>query len=387
MKPAEHQSCFPDEQQELVLRAALLDREPAIEAWERWKALTGGIDRHDQATFRLLPLLYRRLAGFGLDEPQVKRLKGVYRHAWYCNQRLFHEAESVLQSFEAAGIPALVLKGAALTQLYYLDPGARPMDDLDVLVPPDRAADAFEMLTRSGWRQKTGEAFQTARFLNHATGLVDGSGRELDLHWNTLWQPASEDDFWAAAIPIQVRDASALALCPTDQLLHVALHGTGWFGAPVRWVADAMKILQAAAGEIDWDRLAAAGAERHLTLQLAPALRYLRDAFDAPVPAETMARIEAVRPRRSERLVQSALENRTRHGNTYALQWDRWRRLREQDPASGVPQSFVTYLQASWRVPTRRDMARRMARKGLQIARHGRSHPRGEPIARAGEGS
>jgi hypothetical protein len=378
---------FPNEQQELLLRAALLEREPAVDAWERWKGLTGGIEQHDHASFRLLPLLYRKLSAYGVEEPQVERLKGVYRHAWYCNQRLFHEAEGVLQDFEQAGIPTILLKGAALTQLYYLDPGTRPMDDLDVLVPPERAEEAFHMLAANGWRRKTGVPFRTLRFSNHATGFVDGRGRELDLHWNALWQPAADQDFWAAAVPVKIRDASALALCPADQLLHVAIHGTGWNGAPVRWVADAMTILGAAASDIDWDRVVERSAARHLTLQLAPALRYLQDAFGAPVPAEAIARVEAVRPTRGERLAQSALENRMRHGSAYALHWDRWRRLRTQDPTSGAPASFVSYMQASWSAASRRDLARRLARKGIQIARHGRSHPRGEPLARQGEGS
>lgn len=386
MRPPQHDTCFPDEQQELLLRAALLEREPAIEAWERWKRMTGGIDRHDNASFRLLPLLYKRLAAHGLDEPQVTKLKGVYRHSWYCNQRLFHEAEAVVQDFEAAGIPALLLKGAALTQLYYDDMGARPMDDLDLLVPPDRAEEAFNMLVESGWHEKEGVPFDKLRWLIHAIGLADGRGRELDLHWNPFWQPAAEDDFWDAAIPVKLRDASALALCPTDQLLHVAIHGTSWFGAPVRWVADAITVLQAAGDEIDWDRLVERSSERHLTLQLAPALRYLRERFDAPVPAQTIASIEAVRPTRGERLVQSALENRSRHGNIYLLLWDRWRRLRKYDPHSGVPRSYFSYLQTIWGVPSRRELARRLARKGLQIARHGRSHPRGEALPTPGEG-
>ena len=127
-------------------------------------------------------------------------------------------------------------------------------------------------------------------------------------------------------------------------------------------------------------------SERHFTLQLAPALRYLQEAFGAPVPAEAIARIEAVRPARSERLVQSTLDNRSRHGNAYVLLWDRWRRLRKYDRNSGVPRSFFAYLQDIWGVPSRLELTRRLARKAMQIARHGRSHPRGEALPQPGEG-
>ena len=51
-----------------------------------------------------------------------------------------------LQSLAGAGIPTLLLKGAALAVASYPDPGSRTMEDVDILVPledADRALDAL----------------------------------------------------------------------------------------------------------------------------------------------------------------------------------------------------------------------------------------------------
>ena len=54
-------------------------------------------------------------------------------------------------TIEAAGIPTLALKGAALIHSLYSDLGQRPMNDLDILVPAGRAAEAAEVLRAEGY--------------------------------------------------------------------------------------------------------------------------------------------------------------------------------------------------------------------------------------------
>jgi hypothetical protein len=56
MKPDYKQGgCWPTEQQELLLKAALLKGEPAIQAWERWVSQVD-INDLDQGSLRLTPL-------------------------------------------------------------------------------------------------------------------------------------------------------------------------------------------------------------------------------------------------------------------------------------------------------------------------------------------
>jgi len=71
-------------------------------------------------------------------------LTGAYRRSWYRNQFLFDAAAKLIDQLAAAGVPVLVIKGAALCTLHYRDIGARPMDDVDMLVAPEHARLAMD---------------------------------------------------------------------------------------------------------------------------------------------------------------------------------------------------------------------------------------------------
>jgi hypothetical protein len=279
-------SCWPNQEQEMLLRAALLAGDAALHAWQQWQLGTD-IDRVDAGSYRLLPKLYRNLEANGSKDPLLGRLKGVYRNTWYRNQLLFHHASNVLSSFHQAGIETLCLKGAAMVALYYRDPGLRHMEDIDVLVRPQQALDAIRLLEKSGWqsRGQYGEAWLT---YEHAAEFTDNANRNLDLHWRVMWDgrpDVPDDNFWHAALKVKVGGIDTLALNASDQLLHVCVHGANWnVMPPLRWVADAMTIMQSSS-RIDWDRLTEQARTRELTLVMYETLKYLRDLLDAPVPS------------------------------------------------------------------------------------------------------
>ena len=101
----------PDELDLLLLKAALSDGDEARVAWREASRRIGSITQLKEETYRLLPLLYRNLSEQGVDGPGLEQLKGVYRHSWYANHMLFHEAGVVLGSLEQAGVDTMVLKG------------------------------------------------------------------------------------------------------------------------------------------------------------------------------------------------------------------------------------------------------------------------------------
>ena len=68
-------------------------------------------------------------------------------------QNLSFAAETVRlqRPFEAAEFPALALKGVALAQLAYGSLRSKHARDIDLLVPPDRAEAAMQLLEREGY--------------------------------------------------------------------------------------------------------------------------------------------------------------------------------------------------------------------------------------------
>ena len=119
---------FPDKPQELLLKACLFEGDAALESWHAWRGLIS-VDELDTASQRLLPLAYRNLTACGVNAAELERYRGVARYVWYHNQSRTVAVEALLRIFAAVGIPAMVLKGAALAHLYYPNVSLRPMND------------------------------------------------------------------------------------------------------------------------------------------------------------------------------------------------------------------------------------------------------------------
>jgi Uncharacterised nucleotidyltransferase len=93
-----------------------------------------------------------------------------------------------------------------------------------------------------------------------------------------------------------------LALNPTDQLLHTCWHGARWNEVPpIRWVADAMAILDASGEEIDWEDLLKKAKKHRIVMPVKDTLDYLKKTFDAPVPDSLLKSLSAVRISKIER--------------------------------------------------------------------------------------
>ncbi|MCZ6776645.1 MAG: nucleotidyltransferase family protein [Ignavibacteria bacterium] len=291
-------NCWPTREQGLLLQATVWQGQKAIEAWEKWECSVD-IDKLDPGSHRLLPQLYRNLRAQGVEHPLMGTFKGIYRQTWFKNQLLFNNMAALLSAFRKVGIKTLILKGAALLLLYYKEYGLRPMEDVDVLVTTEDTPAAFNLLKELGWTPIPKQLITD----RHAVAFEDGAGHEFDLHSHVLsecCQEDADDDFWDGAVSIKFHNLSTYALNPTDQLLHVCVHGAKWnFTPPFRWAADAMMIMNSS-NEIDWERLVTQAEKGHLILPLRDTLKYLKDILDAPVPLTTIQSMQNMPTSRSE---------------------------------------------------------------------------------------
>ena len=255
-----------------------------------------------------------------------------------------------------AGLETLVLKGAALSVQHYRDFGVRPMKDVDVLVEPERAREAAALLRSSGWTQDVESEFDALIPVLHGILFLDGPNG-IDLHWHSHWAAAPEEDLWAAAVPVEVAGVPTLAQCPTDQLLHVCVHGIWSQGQRIRWVADAFTVLRSAGADVDWGRLVERARAHTLTLPLGDAVGYLRTALGAPVPMEVVRQLRDTPRSVLERAGHRAWAAPPTRFRASWLALERYRRLRALPARPIGARSLYSYIRcyasAIWGVDRR----------------------------------
>jgi len=196
----------------------------------------------------------------------------------------------MIRYFHNAGIKTMLLKGAPLTVLHYKNYGVRPMTDIDILVPSSQAPLAFDLLYRAGWKPMN--PFKEGNLLYwHSMPFKAHSGTELDLHWRPFigCQESSGKDFWDGAVPLALVDVSTLSPNATDMLFHVIIHGVKWNPEPpIRWIADAMSLINSSDAKIDWMRLINQAKRQRVCLRVREGLNYLHARFQARVPKSIM---------------------------------------------------------------------------------------------------
>ncbi len=359
----------PSREHECLLRAALWRGEDALESWREWTSQVD-MDRLDVASERLLPLVYRNLrSNDAARDPAIEQLKPHYLRTWYANQLSFDAMAQVVDAFDRAGIRTMLLKGTALTLLYYRDDGLRAMEDCDAMVPVERVAEAAQLLTDMGWTshppRRPSQFTGASHWFIHAWHFVNRSRQQIDLHWHLspeCCNARADADVWAHALPGEFKKRPIWTLAPADQLLHVCVHGAGRFVTPsVRWVADAVTILNRAGEAIDWTRLIELAARHRLVQPVEETLAYLHDRMRAPVPdsvLQTLAASPKTRMERVERRIRNSPPGAD--GTLHAtLRWWRrvwWRHVSNVGlPAAtfGIPRMLrdTWGLESVWAVP------------------------------------
>lgn len=372
-KPArmnrEHGYVWPSADQQQLLDAGLLQGQRAMDAFEAWRASVRLEDDFSPATVRLLPLVYQNLHALGVQDPLLQRLKGVYRHSWYATHRLLYTTAPVIAALTAAGIPVMLIKGVPLAMGYYPNPAARPMSDIDVVIPPPVLNDALGVLARLGWRGPWPDP--DLIHFRHAVQRFGPSGGELDLHWKPLYETLpgarSGDSFFATSEPIDFKGSIVRQPDPTHALFMTVVHGVRWnLETPVRWIPDALMILRRRGTDIDWDLFQRLVREYRVVRRATLGLEYLVDRFQPSIPPALLAGLRAMRPTMFERFESRVLlsDDGTLHPSVMRTQMS-WvaeygRHSAAQNPLSMIL-GFTHYMRFRLGLSGRRELLPRIA--------------------------
>jgi hypothetical protein len=91
-----------------------------------------------------------------------------------------------------AGIRSVALKGPLLGEAIYGDPGRRPSNDIDLLVPPEQLRAAVEVMRELGYIAPTDHVYADGLPLLHFTLIHErGELPPVELHWRVHWYEQS----------------------------------------------------------------------------------------------------------------------------------------------------------------------------------------------------
>lgn len=228
----------------------------------------------------------------------VGRLEAAYFETLARNVRARAELARVGSHLAGSGIDVVLLKGAALIETVYADPGLRTMLDIDLLVREDAMSRAAAIVADLGYRPAPPFAAATTRhWLLHEhrrwPPLVAPDGSlVVELH-HRLGGATTPLGFDVAGVWGRARTVEHLpgrVPAPEDLLLHVALHwlldrrlrSEGSLGQ----LGDVARLLTGAAGTIRPDALAATARQHGVAGQLTTALTVARDLFALPMSSE-----------------------------------------------------------------------------------------------------
>jgi hypothetical protein len=358
---------WPDETQELLLRSALLPGAAGAAAWFAVRPRID-IDYLPGELHRLIPLLSKALASREVNDPDLPRLKGVYQFSWYRNQRLFADGAGLLGAFEAAGVRTMLLRGAAMAMAYYGDVGARPMNDLDVLLPADALDKGRRIAEAEGWSRQVEPKVLEQR--EAATILRNQDGRLARLHWSpsrNVPMPAGlEHSIWTRATRVPFGSGATFVPSPADHLVYASLDGArANSGSTLRWITDATILLRSAP-DLDWEVVVAQARRDRVSLLIAEALRYLVDVLDADIPTGAIEALSATPTTARDRIAHRLSLTTTPGLHSAAELLGRFTRLTADLPLPAAVGAMPAFLQTTLGVPRRRDVPIAIARKAIQ---------------------
>ncbi len=223
-----------------------------------WDYIGANAGRHGISS-----LLYRNLSHFDglgvIPDKVMKHFKGQYFSTIARNRHHYDELRKILQSFKDAGIPVIILKGAALAELVYHDVGLRGFNDIDILVRKEDLWKVKRRVLEAGYfldERVSPEAYNE----KFGCDLNYFKDFPLEIHWDILRKVGSDkptkvtiEELWKNATPVRITDIDTLILAPEDMLLHLCIHLPKHRYNRLIWLCDLSEIITYY--DIDWNQV------------------------------------------------------------------------------------------------------------------------------------
>lgn len=243
-----------------------------VAGFQDWEALIPEAENHS-----LAPLLYTHFRQLDVNIPaNVKlQLQGLFLRHRRANEIRLSRLAEILAILNTENIPVIVLKGGALAEIIYPEPGLRPMKDLDILVPPEQATQVQTILRQNGFAHSVSDD-PTPEDHHHLPVVMETTAEmavSVEVHRSLGGNPLypevrSFDDLWKTAVSYPFKDQTATMLSYEDTLWHLFTHMMSESTRLIR-IVDIVGFAEQFAQEIEWQQV------REQTPQIIPALSVL----------------------------------------------------------------------------------------------------------------
>lgn len=294
----------PSESRNTVVQAAAA----AVVDWAGFLRIVG---RH-----RVVGLVYDALLSAGQELPPAWQptLAAGARRIVRQNLALAAETVRLQRAFDAAQIPAIVVKGAALAQLAYGSLNSKHAKDIDLLIPQDRAEAAFRLLETEGYALATPAAHLSeaqCRLIIRYGKAIEFVQRRRNLHVEPKWRLAENPllikgvDAHSATQNVALAGGrSVRTLAEEDLFAYLCVHGARHAWSRLKWLADLNALISSPG--TDLTRLYRHAQQRGAGLCAGQALLLCHRLLDLRLPAGLAAEIQGHRA--TEKLVAIALQ-------------------------------------------------------------------------------
>lgn len=267
----------------------------------------------------LAPQLHQRFTSWGLAVPPRPgaKLAVTYQATQQRNTAIFAQLGEVLAACQANGLNPIALKGVHLAAHYYDTPALRPMNDIDLLFPPEQLPAAEAILAHLGYDGKHKSAELGPGVTKHTSTfrrsdapagttpnpyLSTASDRTVEPHTSL------EESWFGLKVDITpgVRQRAengtlgnhpGRVLAHEDLLLHLCVHLCFHLiqGAPALvQITDLLVVTRCRT--TDWDTFCQRAQARRAAPFALAALSLAHKLLDAPIPQAALQHLQAATP-------------------------------------------------------------------------------------------
>ena len=237
---------------------------------------------------------------------RIIQVRDRLRSAWLGSRRQYllgiQQLTRVLSAFQREGVPVIPLRGPALADLLYRDPGLRPFTDLDLLIHEGNLPRALSLLSGLGYHHmEAGLPLSHELAWRHAASFTAEDPDELpiDLHWGVVDYPGvvpvapiNHQELWDRAVRVDGPGGVRRGLCPEDLLISLALHWAVHHAlSGLIWQLDLALLILRYGDTLDWDAVVERSVRWRIRGPVFFALREVQERFDAAVPTWVLARL------------------------------------------------------------------------------------------------